>query len=131
MSNITLITPPDKLETQELTFLLIHPSALVKDQFQDVLSTIDANIHVYLYEEGDNLEWLLDVFHRSDVVILDIDNSSSKVRDLVSYFITKDKTFWLTNSNENCYNLISRNRIFTLDFLESIIGGKFEETISK
>lgn len=127
MSDIVLITPPDKLETSELTFLLINPSSIIKDQFQDLISKFQDPFYVYLYEQNDSLEWLLDAFHRADIVILDIDNSSSAVRDLTSYFITKNKTYWLTNSSHNHYNLISKNRIFALDFLENIIGGNFEE----
>lgn len=127
MSDIVLITPPDKLETSELTFLLINPSSIIKDQFQDLISKFQDPFYVYLYEQDDSLEWLLDAFHRADIVILDIDNSSSAVRDLTSYFITKNKTYWLTNSSHNHYNLISKNRIFALDFLENIIGGNFEE----
>ena len=127
MSNITLITPPDKLHSTELTFLLIHPSNVIKEQFQNLVAKHDNPCHVYLYEgKHDDIEWLLDVFYQADIVILDIDNSPTKIRDLTGYFISKDKTFWLTNGGENYYNVISRNRIFDLDYLDAIIGGKLE-----
>lgn len=126
MSNIVLITPPDKISSQEYSFLLIHPDSRIKDDFQSLISDINQPIHVYLYEI-DDIDWLFDVFHQVDVVILDIDNSPSKIRDLTSYFITKDKTYWLTNSGENYYNKISRNRIFGLDSLKNIIGDKLEK----
>lgn len=128
MSDIKLITPPDKIYSQEFSFLLVYPSQIVKSDFQSLISNIDFPLHVYLYENdsGENIDWLLEVFHQVDLVILDIDNCPAKIRDLVGYFITKNKTYWLTNSGENYYNKISRNRIFTLDALERILGGNIE-----
>lgn len=126
MSDITLVTPPDKYYSQEYSFLLIYPSAVVKSQFQDLIENIDKQLVVYLYEKDNKdhePEWLLDTFYKADCVIIDVDNCDTKVRDLVSYFIAKDKTFWLTNSGDNLYNVISKNRIFNLDFLISKIGG--------
>ena len=37
MSDIKVITAPDILHSTELSFLLIHPSKIVKDQFQDLI----------------------------------------------------------------------------------------------
>jgi hypothetical protein len=128
MNSIKLITPPDKLYTQELSFLLVHPNSIIKSDFQDLISKVDIPIHVYLFEDqtDDNIDWLFEIFHQVNIVILDVDNCPPKVRDLTSYFITKDKTYWLTNSGENYYNKLSRNRIFTLDALEHIVGGNIE-----
>jgi hypothetical protein len=129
-SNITLITPPDKINTLEDSILLIYPSKIVKDQFQQIVAEINTSLHVYLYEktpEDHEIEWLMDIFHRSTLVLLDIDNCPSRIRDLTSYFIAKDKTFWLTNSGENFYNVISSNRTFNLDFIRNKIGESIEE----
>jgi hypothetical protein len=128
MSNIKLITPPDKLYSQEYSFLLIYPSSLVKSEFQDLISKFKKPFHVYWYDDDQDIDWLLDVFHQVDLVVLDIDNCPSKIRDLAAYFLTKDKTFWLTNSGENHYNKLSSNRIFGLDSLSGIIGDSLEQT---
>lgn len=130
MSDITLVTPPDKLHLTDKSFLLIHPSSAIKEQFQHLISTYDIPFVVYLYEpseENEDPEWLFDVFHQVDYVILDIDNCSSKIRALSSYFISKNKTYWLTNGGENYYNIISKNRIFDLDFLTQKIGDDLEK----
>ena len=50
MSDITLITPPDNLYSQEFSFLLIHPGEQVKDEFNTLVSNFSNPIHVYLYE---------------------------------------------------------------------------------
>jgi len=133
MSDITLITSPDKLYTQEYSFLLIYPSSIVKEQFQTFLGKHTTTFHVYLYENKDDhdVEWLLDVFNIADTVILDIDNCERSIRDLTSYFIAKDKTYWLTNGSGNYYNVVSKNRIFDLDFLDNKIGGQIGESKSE
>ena len=126
MSDITLVTPPDKYYSQEYSFLLVYPSTVVKSQFQDLIESSANQYIVYLYEKPDDehdVEWLLDCFYKADCVIIDIDNCEPMVRDLVAYFIAKNKTYWLTNSGDNLYNVISKNRIFNLDFLINKIGG--------
>jgi len=130
MSDLTLVTPPDKLYSTEKSFLLIYPSKVIKGQFQDLITAYKDPFTVYLYEvndESQDPEWLFDCFYKADYVIMDIDNCPPKIRDLTSYFISKDKTFWLTDGGENHYNIISKNRLFNLDFLHSKIGGTLEE----
>jgi hypothetical protein len=126
MSDIKVITPPDRLYTDELSFLLVYPSKKIKEEFTQLVSNFDQSIHVYLYEQNEQAhepEWLLDVFLSVNYVIIDIDNSDPQVRSLASYFISKDKTYWLTNSTDTLYNVLSKNRIFSLDFLYQKLGG--------
>lgn len=131
MSDVVLITPPDRLYTNEYSILLIHPSSIIKEQFQNVLLEINVPVHVYLYElqdEDHEPEWLIDVFQQVDMAIIDVDNCSHEIRDIVSYFMSRDKTYWLTNAANRFYTSISKNQIYTLDFLITKIGGNFEKT---
>ena len=93
MSDIKVITAPDILHSTELSFLLIHPSKIVKDQFQDLISQFDTSFHVYLYEEDttENIDWLLAAYHKADIVVLDIDNCTPNVRSLSGYFLSNKK----------------------------------------
>lgn len=129
MSDIVLVTPPDKVYYDQPIFLLIYPSKIIKTEFQDIIGSFNQPATVYLYEqiEEDHYpEWLLDVFQQADYVILDIDNCPSLIRSMVSYFVGKNKTYWLTNGSDNLYNVISKNRVYSLDFLSKLIGGTFE-----
>lgn len=129
MTDIKLITPPDRLYTNEASVLAIYPSKFVKEELQTVLLDVDVPIHLYLYdqkEDDDQYEWLIDVFQQVDYVILDIDNCPSNIRDMASYFMSRDKTFWLTKGENLLYNIISKNRIYSLEFLPTLLGGKFE-----
>jgi hypothetical protein len=103
---------------------------MVKTQFQTVIGPIDIPFNVYIYEQDDldhNVDWLLSMSKISDVVIFDIDNSSSKIKTLASYIIANANTYWLTNDNDPFYNKLSVNRIYNIDFLESIIGEYIEK----
>jgi len=129
MSNITLITPTDKLYTSETSILLVYPTSKIKEQLQNILAEYDCNIHIYLYElEKDHeIEWLFDVQALCDYTIIDVDNCTAVVRDLISFMISKDSTYWLTNGSGSYYNVISKKQIFDLDFLKSKIGGSIVE----
>ena len=39
--------------------------------------------------------------------------------------IAKNKTYWLTNSQDSVYNSLSNNKVYNLDFLSNI-GDNFE-----
>lgn len=120
MNKINLITPPDKLFNEALSILLIYPSSYIKDQLQPLLQEIDIAINIYLYEE-ENIDWLFDIISSVDYIILDIDNSDTTVKDLVSFLIAKPKTYWLTQSNYPVYNKLSVNRIYDLDIIKNIM----------
>lgn len=116
-NKINLITPPDKLFNYGNNFLLIKPSTTVKVEFQKILAQIDEEINVYLYEGEQNIEWLLDVLHRADVCIIDIDNCDSMTKLFVSYILAFPGVFYFTNDEVTPYSLLNKNRIFDLSWL--------------
>lgn len=128
-SKLTLITPPDKLFNQNYSVLLIHPSDGVRKQAQDILATSGGYQNIYIYnpaEEDEDIDWLLTVAKMSDVVVLDYDNSSKSVKALASYLVSLPQTYWLTSDDWMLYNKLSPNRIYGLDIIEDLIGGKLE-----
>ena len=124
---INIITPPDKIFSDNFSILLIHPTNEMLLELQDnFLSTVENDVNIYNYDiknySPSDLDWLLSIFHYCDICIFNLDNSTPSVRNLASYFIAKSKTYWLTNGDELVYNHISNNRIYNLDFLN---GGHF------
>lgn len=130
MTKINIITYPDKIFSDVLTIVLIHPSTDIKNEVQTILSNSDLACNVYVYDENkfdpSHVDWLLSIFHQSNICILDLDNCSTHIHALSSYLIAKPKTFWLTNGSDLVYNHISNNRIFDLDFMTQL-GGYFEK----
>ena len=130
MKKINIVTPPDMLFNDSLQLFLLYPSKQLQDELQDkFLANTEADVNLYVYDkpvyDKEEVDWLLTVFRSCDVAILDVDNSSTWTRDLLSYMIAKNKTYWLTNSQDSVYNSLSKNKVYTLDFLPTI-GDNFE-----
>tara|TARA_X000000368_G_scaffold417598_1_gene414453 strand:+ start:4138 stop:4584 length:447 start_codon:yes stop_codon:yes gene_type:complete len=145
MSDLTVVTPPDTLLTNDISFLLVYPSRDVKDEFQNLIVKFDQPFTTYVYEIpelkedveiGDTKigqkdlqdpQWLLNHCHIANFVILDIDNCPPNIRDLASYIIANTNTFWLTKGPDMYYNKLSNKRIYHLDYLVEPIGAKLAE----
>lgn len=121
MTKINVITAPDVLHNQALSFCLIEPSENIKEQTQKLIENFDAPVNIYLYdpksEDERDWNWLLMVAKISDYTILDIDNLDSLTRNLASYFVSLPNVFYLTKDEYTPYNKLSLNRIYNLDWL--------------
>jgi len=120
MPSINLITPPDKLFNNNYNILLIYPSDTVKTEFQEIISNWNEDLNVYIYQLENtehNFDWLLSTCKMCDTVIFDIDNSDVELKQLASYIVANSNTYWLTNSANPVYNILSVNRIYDLKFL--------------
>ena len=131
MSDILLITPPDKIFNQNKSCLLIYPTEAVKREAQAILADLTESYNVYVYdiseEHEHDVDWLLTVSRYADVTVLDIDNSDSKIKNIASYLVSLPRTYWLTIEDNSCYHLLSPNRIWGLDSIRNILGGSIEE----
>jgi len=129
MNKINIITPPDKLFNNNINILLIYPSSSIKEQMQNYLASVDIPFNIYYYEVHElnhDPDWLLSINKICDITILDIDNTPPDIRDMASYFISQNNTYWLTRAENVFYNKLSVNRIYNLDFLNKSIGDKLE-----
>ena len=123
MSNIVIITPPDVLNNDAFNLCLIHPRQEIKKTLHDILTQTTLNINVFLYELSTEFDipWLIDVVKKSDITIMDIDNADLLTKHFASHIIAQPKTFYLTNDNYTPYNVISKNRVYELAWLENIL----------
>lgn len=118
LGKITVITPPDKLFNLTLSYLLVKPSIVVKEQFQAILSQSidDLNVFIYDQEESD-ISWLLSVAQQVDIVIIDVDNCDAITKQFITFMIAQPNAHYITRDETTPYNLISKNRIYDLDQL--------------
>ena len=129
MADINLITAPDRLYNDATSFFLLYPSNHIKEQFNNLLQSIDLPFNVYLYEhvsDEHEADWLLSTARIADYTIIDIDNCPAEIHDIISYLIANPKTYWLTKGEHLFYNKISNKRIYTLDYFIDKIGGSIE-----
>ena len=122
LNKINLVTYPDQLFNDSYEILLLYPTKNLQNELQNkFLTHFEDDSNIYLYDKNqyakEEIDWVLKVFKSVDLVIIDVDNVAPFFRDILSYFIAKNKTYWLTNSQDSVYNNLSNNRIYNLDFL--------------
>ena len=126
---LNLITSPDKLYNNNLSFTLVYPSTTTKEQFNEMAKKLGKNLNVYLFEESNDLGWLLDVCNTSDYIILDIDNVAASHKWIIGKILSYDKTFYLTSAESMHYNMLCNRRIFDVGQLAE--GEDFAEVQNK
>jgi len=128
MSEINLITPPDKLYNHDRTILLIYPSTTIKTEIQNILLESKKKINIYLYEDQDidNFPWLLDIHRFVDVCVVNLDNLPTQLKTIESYLISFNNTYYISNGENILFNHISCNKIYNLS--SRIIIGETVET---
>jgi hypothetical protein len=86
------------------------------------------DLNVFIYDEADNdISWLLSVVHQTDVVIIDVDNCDPVTKQFITFMIAQPYVHYITNDEITPYNLISKNRIWDLDFIVEQIQNQEEE----
>ena len=128
LGKITVITPPDKLFNLTLSYLLVKPSVHVKQQFQTILSQSIDDLNVFIYDQDDNdIMWLLSVAQQVDCVIIDVDNCDDITKKFITFMIAQPNAHYITNDEITPYNLISKNRIYNLDWIVDQLKDSDEE----
>lgn len=122
MKAINLITPPDIIRHRSYKIFLVYPDNNIKTLLQEQIGDWNHQIDIYVYEE-EAIDWAFNVFAMCDLCIINLDASDSQIRDAASYFISDPKTYWLTQGENLVYNKLSLNRVYNLDFIETLIGG--------
>ena len=128
LGKITVITPPDKLFKLNLSYLLVKPSTLVKQQFQTILSHNIEEINVFIYDDAEHdIDWLLSVSNQCDITIIDIDNCDPTTKLFVTYLLAQPNSHYITNDEITPYGLINKNRIYNLDWIVAQVTGEEDE----
>jgi hypothetical protein len=128
LGKINLITPPDKLFNLNLGYLLVKPSLYVKQQFQTILSHNIEEINVFMYDDAEHdIDWLLSVANQCDVTIIDVDNCDPTTKLFITYLLAQPNSHYITNDEITPYSLISKNRIYNLDWIVAQVTGQEDD----
>ncbi len=120
---INLITPPDRLYNSNLSYLLVKPSTKLKLQFQSKLSQIEEDVNVYIFDDQElDIDWLLSVSQTADFTIVDIDNCDNLTILFIALILTQSNAYYYTSDEATPWHLISRNRIYNMDWIEEVIN---------
>lgn len=115
---INLITPPDSLFNLNTGYLLVKPSNKLKVQFQSILSSLDDDVNVFIYDTDESdLAWMLNAANLVDAIIIDVDNCDPETLLFVSVLLANTNAYYITEDDSIPWNLVSRNRIYNLDWI--------------
>ena len=118
LGKITLITPPDKLFNNNLSYLLVKPSNFVKSQFQTILSHSIEDLNVFIFDNDDmDISWMLSASYQADCIIIDVDNCDPQTHKFITFLLMHPSAYYMTKDETTPYQLISRNRIYDLDWI--------------
>ena len=118
LGRVTIITPPDKFFNLDPSYLLVKPTQSVIENFHAIVSDLDEDINVFIYDSDEaDIEWLLGVMHQVTLIIIDVDNCDLITKSFISFMLTHPDAYYITNDNITPYELISKNRIFDLEWI--------------
>jgi len=116
------------LFNMNVSYLLVKPSNHIKQQFQTILSQSIDDLNVFIYDTEDiDTSWLLSIAIQVDCVIVDIDNCDSITQKFVTFMLAQPNAYYITSDEITPYKLISKNRIYNLDWIVEQIQNQEEE----
>lgn len=119
LGKINLITPPDMVFNLADSFLLIKPSLAIKQQFQMILSQIENDTNVFIFDENDfDIQWMLSVAQQVDYVVIDLDNCEPLTKQFATVVMIQPNAYYFTSDVSTPYNLINRNRIYDFNWIK-------------
>lgn len=94
MSDITLITPPDDVFIDGFRLLLVDVSRDQSKTITEALGFLEKTptIIVYVWNNEQTIEWLIDKKHKSDLIIF---NAESENRELVGYMAAQNSSYYM------------------------------------
>lgn len=107
--NLTIITPPDYYHRSQYSSLVINPSQDEKQVISDSLKEIDTEMSVYLYQNDNMIEWLINSAKIADSVYINVDNSKDLSYYYISYLVSQSNVTW--NSDKLDYSIINREKV--------------------
>ena len=112
-NKLLIVTSPDYFHGNINKALLINPTADEKNLVQEWLKENETDFCLYVYNNDDDISWLLNVASTSNSIYFNVDNTSDISYNYISYIIANQK---VTYKGQNLdYSLINQNRTFDIN----------------
>lgn len=120
---ITLISPPDFYETENISILLSHITDKEMDQISQwlVKKQLAKDINIYIYDGEPNIPWFLYASSRCQYKYMNLDNINDMTKWIAGYVMGKSDVFYTTENPNTVavFSHINSNHIATIEsFLE-------------
>ena len=93
--------------------LLINPIADEKNLVQDWFKDNDIEMTLYVYNNDDDITWLLNIVSTSDSIYFNVDNTTDISYNYISYLISNPKVTYKSQNLD--YSLINQNRTYDIN----------------
>ena len=109
MNKVSLITYPDFYHDTSKKFLLVNTTAEERNIVNNWLLENPIGITLYLYNNEDHIDWLLNVINQADAAYINVDNTTDRSYHYISYLVSLTNTFW--NSREIDYSILNKGKV--------------------
>lgn len=113
MSKFLIATPPDYFHGNMPTSLIINPDSEEKDILQEWIKENDIEMTLYVYDNSQSIEWLLNVAKMSDSIYFNLDNTKDISYYYISYLVSLPNVMYQSQSND--YSIINKDRIYNIN----------------
>jgi hypothetical protein len=125
---ITLVSPPDIFENENKSLLFLHLSDSDQTHVSQWLSksNFNQNVNIYVYNDEDDVDWLLYAVSRCEYKYIDLDGMNALTQALGGYLMGKNNFYYKTNKEwlSSIYSRINNNKIDSIEtFLENALNG--------
>lgn len=93
--------------------LLINPTADEKNQVQEFLKDYEFDMALYIYNNDNNITWLLNIASTSNSIYFNVDNTTDISYNYISYLISNQKVTY--NSRDFDYSILNNNRTYDIN----------------
>ena len=112
-NKLLIITSPDYYHGNTFKTLLINPTADEKNHVQEWLKGNDIEMSLYVYNNDNDITWLLNVASTSDSIYFNVDNTTDISYNYISYLISNIKVTY--KSKDFNYSIINQNRTYDIN----------------
>ncbi len=92
---------------------LINPTADEKNLVQDWLKNNDIEMCLYVYDNHDDISWMLSVASTTDSIYFNVDNTTDISYNYASYLIANPKVTYKSLTLD--YSLLNQNRTYDIN----------------
>ena len=93
--------------------LLINPTADEKNHVQDWFKDNDIEMTLYVYNNDNDITWLLNIASTTDTIYFNVDNTTDISYNYISYILANPNATY--RSEKLDYSVINQNRTYEIN----------------
>ena len=113
MNKVILVTYPDYHHDKSKKVLLINTTSNEQEEVNSWLLVNDIEITIYMYNNEDQIEWLLNVANQAETLYINVDNTTDLSYHYISYLVSLTNNVW--NSTKLDYSIINKGKVSNIN----------------